>query len=440
MGLRDLSVEGCARAIHEHNDRLGAVIHVLAEPLRDASARHDAPLAGVPYVLKDTWDTAGILTTGGSWRHRARVPSMNVPVADAIAKTGAVLLGKSNLSDLALAWESDNHIAGPARNPLDPARSAGGSTGGGAAAVAAGMAAFDWGSDFGGSIRLPAGFCGVTGLRLSAEAWPVRDMHFPRLAPHFWSWNGMGPIAQTVDDCRDVVAALAPALRTANGEERMRTGEVVVYMPDRRCIGKWPTFVGDVARLLMATPIRFEVDRSLPPPWHINEIYNGYLSSHFEEFCESGEISAGEGTRAVLFALATQGRFDKRIHPTSARLLLLIALGRYTLYREARRWERELEALRAGVRAIWSTGRLIVAPTTTSPPARHGRSAFDWTVLAFTKLGNLVDATSIAIPFGRFDGTDLPRSIQILGPPGSERSVIELAEKIEREALGSGHS
>ena len=87
------------------------------------------------------------------------------------------------------------------------------------------------------------------------------------------------------------------------------------------------------------------------------------------------------------------------------------------------------------MRAIWASGRLIVAPTTTSLPARHGRSAFDWTVLAFTKLGNLTDSTSIAIPFGRYDGTDLPRSIQILGPPGSEHAVMDVAAGLERVAV-----
>ena len=161
------SVAACRAAIDAKNAELRAVLRVLDEPSRGTDA---GPLAGIPYVLKDTWDTAGIVTTGGSFRHRDRIPTQSSKPHRAIEATGAVLLGKSNLSDLAFSIESDNHLFGPVRNPHDPSRTAGGSTGGGACAVASGMAAFDWGTDFGGSIRLPAAFCGVVGLRLSARA------------------------------------------------------------------------------------------------------------------------------------------------------------------------------------------------------------------------------------------------------------------------------
>jgi amidase len=132
----------------------------------------------------------------------------------------------------------------------------------------------------------------------------------------------------------------------------------------------------------------------------------------------------------VLLGLATLGRLDKRVHPTSGALLALMAVGQKTIYRNAARWEDELATVRARVKAIWDSGRLIVAPTTTSLPPKHGLSTFDWTVLAFTKLGNLTDSTSISIPFGFFGETGLPRGLQILGPPGSEQSVLDLAAKV----------
>jgi Asp-tRNA(Asn)/Glu-tRNA(Gln) amidotransferase A subunit family amidase len=132
--------------------------------------------------------------------------------------------------------------------------------------------------------------------------------------------------------------------------------------------------------------------------------------------------------------LASAGRLDKRVHPTSGALLALMALGRATIYRDAPRWEDALDDLRERVAAVWSSGRLFVTPTSTSLPPRHGRAALDWSVLAFTKLGNLVDATGIAIPFGHFEGTGLPRSLQILGPPGSEQAVLDLAERLQAVA------
>jgi amidase len=357
------------------------------------------------------------------------VPAESARVFDTIQRTGAVLLGKTNCSDLALAWESNNHLVGATRNPYDETRSAGGSSGGAACAVASGMATFDWGTDFGGSIRIPAAFCGVTGLRLSSRPWPVDEQHFPRLSPHFYSWVGMGPIARTPADCRVVVRALAP-LRLEWETPAIRADDVVLYAPDRRCVGRWPTFVDDASRALAAAGVRFEQDPSLPTPWRANHVYNAYLSSHFEQFASTGELPMSEGLPAVLLALASGGRLDRRVHPTSAALLALIALGSVTIFRDRARWEDALEDVRERVRAVWRSGRLLVSPTSTSYPPKHGRSALDWTVLAFTKLGNLVDATAVAVPFGTFLGTRLPRSLQILGPPGSEDAVLDLAQRL----------
>lgn len=422
-------VEECRQAIVQQNGRLRALVHILSDPLQDA-AFANGPLAGVPYTLKDTWDTPGIPTTGGSWRHRDRVPAVGTPVVDAFQRAGAVLLGKSNCSDLALAWESFNHLIGATRNPHDERRSAGGSSGGAACAVASGMTAFDWGTDFGGSIRLPAAFCGVTGLRLSSEPWPVNEQHFPRMTPHFWPWVGMGPITRTVGGARAVVNALG-ALRRPFPSPRPGLDDVVVYTPDRACMGHWPTFVGDAARALSAAGIRFQIDRSLPPPRDVNLLFNAYVSAHFDEFSSTGELPFREGMAAVLLGLATMGRLDKRVHPTSGALLALMALGSATLYRDAARWEDRLAELRASTRAIWDSGRVLVAPVTTSLPPLHGRAVLDRSVLAFTKLGNMVDATAISIPFGRFDGKRLPRGLHILGPPGSEQAVLDLAERLE---------
>ena len=205
------SIESARTTIAARNDELRAVLHVLKKPVQDTN-NPSAPLRDLPYVLKDVWDTAGIPTTGGSFRHKDRVPSESSRVFVALHKTGAALLGKSNLCDMAFSMESDNHIFGPVRNPIDPARTAGGSTGGGAAAVASGMAAFDWGTDFGGSIRLPAAFCGIVGLRLSAETWSVDREHFPRISPKFYSFCGMGPLARDVATARRIVEAVAGEL------------------------------------------------------------------------------------------------------------------------------------------------------------------------------------------------------------------------------------
>ena len=426
--LAELDVERCRAAIRAKNPGLAAILRVFDEPLQTTK---EGPLAGVPFVLKDVWDTPGIVTTGGSFRHRERVPSEPAHAFTALMKTGAVLLGKSNLCDLAFSPESDNHLFGPVRNPHDPSRTAGGSTGGGAAAVAAGLAAFDWGTDFGGSIRSPAGFCGIVGLRLSNATWPVEHHHFPRIAPFFWSFCGMGPLARSVGEARLVLEAVTELRRPDAPPVTMKQDEVVIYGPDAALRGEWPTFEADAARLLDEAGVA-HAPAALPPISAVNHLFGAYLCSHFDDFTNDDELPVLEGLSAVLVGLASGGRFDKRVHPNTGVLLALVALGGHTIYRGSARWDDRVAALRAETEAIWGRGHLIVTPTCTRVTPRHGRAAFTRGIQAFTRFGNLTDSTGIAIPFGKFPGTNLPRSLQIAGPPGSEASVLDLAERLER--------
>jgi len=426
-------VEECRARIRGRNDELNAILHVVESPRvapLSGGADSERALLGVPYVLKDTWDTAGIPTTGGSWRHRARVPASSSHAHLAFERAGAVLLGKSNLGDLAFSTESDNHLRGPVRNPYDPSRTAGGSTGGGAAAVADGMAAFEWGSDFGGSIRGPAAFCGVVGLRLSTAAWPVGFQHFPRIAPFFWEMCGMGPITRTVEGARAVVRAVRGALRRDVPAPRIDPRRAVVWAPDKAHDDEWPTFVTDAGKLLDASDITWSVGRELPTPTQVNALYTEHLAAHFGELVRGGDLPLLEALPAVLLSICSNGRLDRRVHPNTA-LLLAAVLGMRFVHRDKARAARRVADARARVQAIWDSGALVVSPTCSLRPPRHGRAAFAVRLMSFCKLGNLVDATGLAIPFGTFPGTTLPRSLQILGPPGSEAAVLDMGSRLE---------
>jgi Asp-tRNA(Asn)/Glu-tRNA(Gln) amidotransferase A subunit family amidase len=428
--VTDLSIESARATLAARNDDLRAVLHVLQKPVEDP-AGVNGPLAGMPYVLKDVWDTEGIPTTGGSFRHRNRVPTESSRIFVALQKSGAVLLGKSNLCDMAFSMESDNHMFGPVRNPIDPTRTAGGSTGGGAAAVASGMAAFDWGTDFGGSIRLPAAFCGVVGLRLSAKTWPVGHDHFPRLSPRFYPFCGMGPLTRHVATARRVVAALAPALRVGDDETpRLDPSRVVLYGPDDAHRGAWPTFDADATALLGRAGVKIDRDHGLPSPTAVHETFIAYLCSHFFDFIGSEEMTFAEGLSATAIGVLSNGRLDKRLHPVSASLFALVGLGKLVRYRNPAPQLARVEALREAAKRVWDSGRLIVSPTTTSLPPKHGRAVLALRAPSFAMLGNVTDATAIALPFGRFDERGLPRSIQILGPPGSEDAVLDLADRL----------
>lgn len=409
--------------------------------LDDALAEHEARrsepprsvLHDVPYSLKDMWDTAGIPTSGGSYRYRGRLPASSSPVHEAFAEAGAVLLGKTNLSDMGLAPESASWVGGVTANPHDLGRTAGGSSGGAAAAVADGMAAFDWGSDFGGSIRIPASFCGVMGMRLSTETWPVRGS-FPNPPPSVFYMNGQGPIARDVETMRAVLAIAAPRLRTGPARPFALRG-AVVWVPRGRLCGQWPTFAADIGPALAATVGEVRQDGGLPTVGRAFRMALAMYAAHFEDFVESDTLGLGEGLLAVASALAFRGRLgDKRLHPHTAKVLLLCALGRVLFWRDRTRAERDVAHFRADVGALWDRGFVVVAPTTCYPAPPHGKATGHPILPACCMPGNIADATALAFPFGRFpDG--LPRSVQIWGPPGSEQVLLDLGAELTREPL-----
>jgi amidase len=172
-------------------------------------------LAGLPYVAKDIFDTAGLRTTLGSPIFADRVPTADAPGVRRLREAGALLIAKSNTPEFAAGSQTFNTVFGATRNPWDPGRTVGGSSGGAAAALATGMAVVADGSDLAASLRNPASFCGVVGIRPSTRLDPsLAD------GPNgFDTLSTIGPLGRTVDDCRLVHSALfdRPAHRPIGG-------------------------------------------------------------------------------------------------------------------------------------------------------------------------------------------------------------------------------
>jgi Asp-tRNA(Asn)/Glu-tRNA(Gln) amidotransferase A subunit family amidase len=432
LDLRPTVAEAVAR-IRARDPELRAFVSTRLEGALDDDARlaAEAPrseLHRMAYGLKDVWDTAGIVTTGGSHRYRDRMPIESSPVHRALSDAGAVMVGKTNLSDMALAPESASYVGGRCANPHDRERTSGGSSGGAAAAVADGMIAFDWGTDIGGSIRMPAGYCGVWGMRLSTESWPVQG-HFPCPPEALHYMNGQGPLARDAATLGKVLRTLAPRMRTGR-TRRFEPRGAFLYVPPGRSAGEWPTFAADVDPALRAAIGEVRRDHGLLSLPDARNMASALWASHFEDLLACDSLSLGEGTRAVLSSLAVGDRFgDRRFHPRTAEVLMLVALGRLTIYRNRVKARRAADAYRADVASLWDRGYVVALPTCPYPAPRHGRSFFNWNLLTCSMPGNVADATGLALPFGRFLN-GMPRSLQLWGPPGSEEVLLEIGERI----------
>jgi aspartyl-tRNA(Asn)/glutamyl-tRNA(Gln) amidotransferase subunit A len=211
-------VDAALAAIDEHDGRTNAFISVHADQARAEARTADrelargvdrGPLHGIPMSLKDLIDAAGVVTTAGSRVLADRIATADAPVVTRLREAGAVIIGRTNLHEFALGTTSEDSAFGPVRHPADPVRSAGGSSGGSAVAVALGMGLASIGTDTGGSIRIPAAACGVVGLKPSAGDVPTAGV-IP-LSPSF---DHVGPLATSVGDAAvvwAVIAGLTPA-------------------------------------------------------------------------------------------------------------------------------------------------------------------------------------------------------------------------------------
>ena len=199
--------------VARQNPTLNAFITVTESEARAAAGTADrdfangidlGPLQGIPIALKDVFCTKGIRTTAGSLLFEHHIPTRDSAVTERLANAGAVLIGKTGLHELAYGITSNNPHFGTIRNPRDTSRIPGGSSGGSAAAVASGMVAAAMGSDTGGSIRIPASFCGLVGLKPTSGRVSRRGV-----MPLDFSLDHMGPLTTTVADAAIVLQAIA---------------------------------------------------------------------------------------------------------------------------------------------------------------------------------------------------------------------------------------
>ena len=210
-------VESFLRRIEKINPKLNAVVQLNRDGALTEARAADArvrrrellgPLHGVPMTIKDSFDTAGMISTAGTLGRKAFVPTRDATAVARLRNAGAIVLGKTNCSELTLSYETDNLVYGRTSNPYDLNRTSGGSSGGAAAILAASGSPLDLGSDTGGSIRVPSHFCGIAGLKPTSGRVP-RTGHIISAEGVFQFFTQVGPMARYIEDLAIVLPILA---------------------------------------------------------------------------------------------------------------------------------------------------------------------------------------------------------------------------------------
>jgi aspartyl-tRNA(Asn)/glutamyl-tRNA(Gln) amidotransferase subunit A len=415
--------EDCLSKIEELNPTLNAFITVTAEAAlararqadhEIAAGRRIGPLHGIPISLKDLIDQQGVRTTAGSLVRADHVATEDAVVTRRLRQAGAVFVGKTNLHEFAFGTTSEDSGFGAARNPYDPARSPGGSSGGSAAAVASGMSLGTVGTDTGGSIRIPAAACGVVGLK---PEWG--HLSASGVVPLSRQLDHVGPLAASVADAWLLYNAMQPASAQIGDEldpallKGLRFGKLSGYFFDR--------LDADVERGVLDTIERLRsrgariVDVALP---HADDMAAIYLHLVF-----------GDAAEYHARTLATR----PQDYTTPVRLRLEMA--RYVLaedYIRALRGKalitREVDRALDGVDALVLPALAVPAPPigAVTMPVKGGSDVVRTLMLRCTQPFNLSGHPAISIPCGRTrDG--LPIGVQLVGHKGRTPALVQVA-------------
>ncbi|SOJ56575.1 Putative amidase AmiB2 [Mycobacterium simulans] len=378
------------------------------------------PLLGVPIAIKDDVDIAGEVTTYGSGGHGPAATS-DAEVVRRLRAAGAVIIGKTNVPELMIMPFTESITFGATRNPWNPSRTPGGSSGGSAAAVAAGLAPVALGSDGGGSIRIPSTWCGLFGLK------PQRDRI--SLEPHDGAWQGLsvnGPIARSVLD-----AALFLDATTALPSPEGQFVDAAAREPGRLRIAlsaKIPTLIplrcgtAQLVALEQAGALLRDLGHEVinRDPDYPAALYANYLPRFFRGISDDADGQAyPERLEARTRALARLGSFfsDRRM--------------------EALRIAEKSLSIR--IQSIFNDVDVVVTPGTATGPSRIGayrrRGGVSTLLLAgqrvpYQQVWNLTGQPAAVVPWD-FDGDGLPMSVQLVGRPYDEATLLSLAAQIE---------
>jgi Asp-tRNA(Asn)/Glu-tRNA(Gln) amidotransferase A subunit family amidase len=431
--------------IERLNPILNAFVHVEPERVRrkarDAEdvvtrGREIGPLHGVPISIKSSIEVAGYRCEAGTRLRQGFIPSQDAPLVTRLRKAGAIILGVTNTPELLMAWETDNLLYGRTNSPWDLARTPGGSSGGEAAAIAAGMSAGGVGSDGGGSIRVPAHFSGICGLKPTPGRVPATG-HYPPSGGPFALIGVVGPMARTVADLKllfevmqgpddgDTCAAPVP-LRWRSDEEvkKLRIG-----------------YFEDDGRTPVTPEIRAAVRTAAQALRNAGFQVEPFRPEGLEEarlLWRRFFIGAG--------AMLIRPMFKNREHDLSPILKQFLEWSAAELPLTAESlleaWIRR-DAVRADVLQQMQNYPILLCPPAAIPAFRHGERSWQvegktveyFDAWSYTEFFNLLGNPGAVVPVSQ-SAEGLPVGVQIIGRPWEEEQVLAVADVIEKECGG----
>ena len=424
--------------IERVNPALNAIVTLVAEPAMNEARAADerqargeplGPLHGLPVAHKDLFDTRGIRTTYGSPLYANQVPATDALIVERLKAAGAIAVGKTNTPEWGAGSQTFNPVFGATRNPYDHTKTCGGSSGGAAVALAAGMVPIADGSDMGGSLRNPAAFCNVVGLRPSpgrVPSWPDRLAGFGLGVP--------GPMARTVADCAAMLAAVAgPDARSPIALEEPGSRFALPLGRDWRGVRiAWaPRFAG----LPYDPPIPAHIDAQRP----IFEALGCVVEEAEPNVDEADDVF--KTLRAWHFATTHQEAWARHKNSLKDTVRWNIEQGLALSGADLGRAELRRTVLYHRVRTFLARYEFLVLPVTQVMPfnveVEYPRE-IDGVVMAtyidWMKSCYLISATgcpAISVPAG-FGAAGLPIGLQIVGRHRDDFGVLQLAHAFEQ--------
>ncbi|HWP37771.1 MAG TPA: amidase family protein [Gemmatimonadales bacterium] len=430
-------IQACLDRVARHNPEINAIVTLNPRALDEARGLERSlsrginagALCGVPVGIKDVTEVAGLRTTYGSPLYADFVPQDDALVVRRLRDAGAIILGKTNTPEFAAGGNTFNEVFGRTRNPWDPTRSAGGSTGGGAAGLATGMIALAQGTDLGGSLRIPASFCGVVGLRPSVGLVPTH--------PSDYVWDTLqvtGPMARTAVDVALMLQAIAgpspltPLAQPTAGRDFVRAAREgpprqlhLAYCPDLVGIG-----------------VDADIERVCRRAMDLLESAGARVE------LVSLDLAAGRkaflALRGLWFVAQMHSRLD-RLDQFGPNVAGNIKAGLATSVADLGAAEHVRGAIWMALHELLKRFDHLLTPTMAVPPfpveenyprAVAGKAMetyVDW--LAPTFVLSLTGLPVASVPCG-LDVNGLPVGLQIVGRPLGEEAVLALAAHVQR--------